>query len=74
VVIGESTFDLARGGLFLVSTGGGEVRVLQTQLAKLDLKPAGTSSMEDMSEDRLRRTAKSDADIAAFFRMGSEAE
>ncbi len=68
VAIGERTFDLAQGGLFLVSTCGSEVLVMQAQLAKLNLKPVGMRTMEDMSEELLRRTAKSDTDIGAFFR------
>jgi hypothetical protein len=60
-------YDLAPGRLFLVSTEGAEPRVKQLPLAKLNLKPDGTLSQQEMTKEILQRLANTDPEIRAFF-------
>ena len=67
VKIGAESYDLAKGRLFLVSIKDAKPRVKQISLAKLDLKPEGKSTPEEVTTEQLKELAKTDADIQSFF-------
>jgi hypothetical protein len=67
VKIGDQTFDLADGGLFLISTRGDRPRVKQLKLAKLNLVPEGKQTVIQLEMPAIRGQGKSDPDIKAFF-------
>jgi hypothetical protein len=53
-------YDLTQGRLFPVSTEGAEPRVKQLPLARLNLKPDGTLSQQEMTTEVLRGLARTD--------------
>jgi hypothetical protein len=67
VKIGDQTFDLADGALFLLSTRGDRPRVKQLKQAKLDLTPEGSRTVSQIEMPAIRELGKSDPDIKAFF-------
>lgn len=68
VQIGSETYRLEDGSLFLVSTTGTKIRVRQLNLsAKLNLKPAGARTVDQITTEELQGLAKSDPDIKGFF-------
>ncbi|NLH15415.1 MAG: hypothetical protein GX455_02440 [Phycisphaerae bacterium] len=71
VKIGSNSFDLTRGRLFLVATQEGKPRIQQMSLSKLDLKPDGNLTDEQVTLEHLRELAKTDADIREFFLQGT---
>jgi hypothetical protein len=60
VKINGRAYDLAQGSLFLVSTKGGDVRVLQLKRDTLKLKVGNV-------QDSLETLIRSDEDIAPFY-------
>jgi hypothetical protein len=75
VTLGGQSFDLARGALFLVSTSGSNSNaVKQLSLAKLNLKPRGTLSHEQMTVEVMQSVAATDADIRTFFSEAAKAK
>lgn len=67
VKIGSESYDLADGRLFLVASKDGTPRICQMSLAKLDLKPDGALTEEQITLEHLRELARTDADIRSFF-------
>jgi len=67
VKIGEEAFELTRGGFFLVATSGAKPKVKQLKLDKLDLKPMGSRTHDDITAQTLGALAESDPDIGSFF-------
>jgi hypothetical protein len=68
VQIGSETYRLEDGALFLVSDTGTKVRVKQLNLlAKLNLKPAGARTVDQITTEELQGLAKNDPDIRGFF-------
>jgi hypothetical protein len=65
VQIGSETYRLEDGALFLVSDTG-KVKQLNL-LAKLNLKPAGARTVNQITTEELQELAKSDPDIRGFF-------
>jgi hypothetical protein len=61
VTINDQKHDLAQGSLFLVSTRGGELRVLQLKRDTLKLKA------EDVPKESLETLIRSDEEIGPFF-------
>jgi hypothetical protein len=58
MVINSSSYELAKGTLFLISTRGGNVEVGQFQRDLLKVKP---------DQESLEKLLKGDADIGSFF-------
>ncbi len=58
MIINGSSFELAKGALFLVSTQGGKVEVRQFQRDLLKVKP---------DQESLERLLKDDPDVGSFF-------
>jgi hypothetical protein len=52
--------------LFLVSTTGPKPAVKQLQLSKLNLKPEGNLSHDQITSERMQAVAKTDTDIRTF--------
>ena len=67
VNIGRDSLSLAQGGLFLVAKREGKLDVKQLPLAKLNLPPAGTNSLGQITNEYLRALATTDAEINAFW-------
>ncbi len=67
VKIGDRSYDLADGRLILLSTQTQSPRVKQCSLIKLNLKPEGTLSDDQITLEQLQDLAKTDPDIRAFF-------
>ncbi len=67
VKIGDQSYDLSDGRLILLATKGEKPRVKQLALAKLDLKPEGKRSDDQVTLEQLQDLAKTDPDILAFF-------
>lgn len=68
VQIGSETYRLEDGALFLVSDTGTKVRVKQLNLlAKLNLKPSGARTVDQITTEELQGLAKNDPDIKGFF-------
>ncbi len=65
--IGASSYELAQGRLFLVGAEETTPRICQMSLTKLDLKPDGNQSDEQMTLEYLRALADTDPEIRAFF-------
>ncbi|MEN6309674.1 MAG: hypothetical protein ABFD91_18155 [Anaerohalosphaeraceae bacterium] len=67
VKIGDTSYDLGDGPLFLVSTQGQNPRIKQFALSKLNLKPDGALTVDQITIEQLEGVAKSDSDIRQFF-------
>jgi len=67
VKIGDTSYDLGDGPLFLVSTQGQKPRIKQFALSKLNLIPDGKLTSDQITLEHLEGIGKSDADIRQFF-------
>lgn len=74
VEIGGGTYDLSRGGLFLVALGAAEPKVKQLDLARLDLKPSGLRMLNEITRESLEELAKTDPEIRAFFAEAAKSD
>lgn len=74
VRIGDESYELARGGLFLVSVSGAKPKVKQLELARLDLKPAGSRTLHEINLQTLEDLAMTDPEIRAFFAEAAKTE
>ncbi|HML75392.1 MAG TPA: hypothetical protein PKB02_12950 [Anaerohalosphaeraceae bacterium] len=67
VKIGDTSYDLGDGPLFLVSTQDQKPRIKQLALSKLNLIPDGKLTSDQITLEYLEGIGKSDADIRQFF-------
>jgi hypothetical protein len=67
VSLGDQTFELDKGGLFLVSKTGPEVAIKQMMLARMNLRPEGSLRLDQMTNEYFRRMAKTDSEFRAFW-------
>lgn len=67
VKIGDASYDLGDGPLFLVSTQDQKPRIKQLALSKLNLMPDGKLTSDQITLEHLEGIGKSDADIRQFF-------
>jgi hypothetical protein len=74
VKIGNDSFDIANGALFLVAKHGAKLEVKQMNIAKLDVKPAGTHTLEELKTEYWRAFAKADPDIRAFWEAAAKSK
>lgn len=74
VKIGNDSFDLANGALFLVAKQGAKLEVKQMNIAKLNMKPAGTHTLAEMQTEYWRELAKTDPELRAFWEAAAKAK
>jgi len=74
VKIGDEAYELAQGTLFLISTSGAKPKVKQLKSDKLDLKPMGSRTVDEITSQTLEALAKTDPDIRAFFIGATKSE
>lgn len=67
VEIGGQEYTLDQGSLFLISTQHAFVKVKQLHLNVMNLKPAGSISVDEIDGDTLKRIAQTDQAIRGFF-------
>lgn len=67
VKIGDTSYDLGDGPLFLVSTQDQKPRIKQLALSKLNLIPDGKLTSDQITLEHIEGIGKSDPDIRQYF-------